>query len=388
MSKALAMTSLIDYIDFCGIDLSDQHAASLVALLERLGSDDRTLWNASMQLEACLIRNQLSAQDSSNARQIASRLTVWLNMITTASKDQLEFPTRYSAAVALRQCARTIMDRLDQERNPKTDALTMRLSLLIYDQLNDDDKEIRQVAESTASITLQGMQQISSLEIPECAFAARRSLLQFLVDRHGSGSELPSLAVTRIVANNNDEVPGLHSPLDLVFRQSVEDRLARIRASMNDLFVEEKQNLYVDELSEVEEWGRLLRECKSSQLESRWRTAATHWCEDGLDMLVSLLTPEPEKKDLDSKFAERHTSYHPLGPTYSPEVLVLCLRVVTLSSALIALAGGRTGIDGMGFEEVSILRQKTTRLRETALKTGAHQRVMEALEVARGSEQD
>ena len=386
--RALAMTSLIDYIKFCGIDLSDQHAASLVGLLERLGSDDRTLWNASMQLEACLIRTQLSAQDSSIARQIASRLTVWLNMMTMASKDQLEFPTRYSAAVALRQCARTIIDRLDRERNPGTDELTLRLLLLIYDQLNDDDEEIRQVAETTASNILQGTQQISILDIPACAIAARRSLLQLMVDRHGSGSELLSLALTRIVGKSYDEVLDFHSSLDLVFRESVEDRLARIRASMNDLFVEEKQNLYLDELNEVQEWSKLIRQCENPQLEPRWRKAAVRWCEDGLETLLSLLGSGPEKKELDSNLTERNSSYHPLGPTYSSEVLVLFLRLVALSNSLVAMAGQRSGSGVTGVEKASVLRQKTTKLREAALKVGAHRRVMEALGVTQSSERD
>ena len=388
--RALAMAALAINMESESSDSHHERAASLWPILNEFRHRDRTLLTASVRLVGCLIQSQLLGQGSTISPQLSCRLRSWLDLITVATKDQLEFSTRLGSATALKHCGATIVLRIDEDGTQEGKEAMMLLLLTVYDQLNDDDGEIRAIAEQTAWNILQVGQQTLGFSIPECALAARESMLKLLTDRFGSGEGLPRLAMQRLIGESNDYASKLQTSCSAVFQESVYDRLGHIRASMNDLFAEEKQNLYIDDLDEVNKWSEVLGQCSLTQLDSKWHLAAVTWCAEGLNVLTSLL-----------KFRDGHTpsrglvavgdSFHPLSPTYHTEILVLCLRVVKLARVLSDAKTGDSSdspMDAKEIDNVKELRQKLGELRDTAWRTGAHRRVLEALGVAPGSERD
>ena len=386
--RALAMMRLADCMQSDGGDFSEAHTTLLYSAIDDFGSCDRTLWEASLRLEACLIHNQLTQLSGSITSRHMCRMRSWLFKIRIASKDQLEYSTRWTAAVALRRCETAIILRLDEGpimMTSESREFMLDFAMVVYEQLNDDDEEVRRVAEHTAADVLQKSRPALGLPIPMCALAAREALLDLIAERFGSGPELPRLALIRIVNATEGSVPEPRPSIRLTCGESVSMRLTKIRANMNDLFAEEKQNLYIDELNEVTKWSNVLGQCNLSQLDPEWLLAAADWCSEGLHALLPLVGPSSE---LQGKSLEEE-SLHPLGPTYHCDVLVLCLRVVELAKILTSMevqGNLRSSPNMEDSEHVAELRQKLKSMRETASGAGSHGRVLEALGVAPDSE--
>ena len=384
--RALAMMGVASCMESGCNELSGIQALSLTSILDDLSSCDRSLWEASVRLEACLIKMRLGQENGVIPNQVMTKLRLWLYRITVASRDQLELSTRNHAVAALRHCGTDVAIRLDEVRTKDADEHMINVLLVVYDQLNDDDEEIREMAEHTASEILQALGQVPTLSIPACALAAREALLGYYVDRFASSAELAKVALARLVRESGGEIPELRLSFRSVFRESLSDKLSRVRESINDLFAEEKQNLYIDDLDEVSKWSNVLGQCDLSQLDPKWRTAAAGWCSDGLDVLTALLM---SGTGLQAESNPDQDSFHPLGPTYHSEVLLLCLRVVELAKILTSVAishqeSNDNELDDGG--EAVELRQKLKKLRDTASGTSSHGRVLEALSVAPGSE--
>ncbi len=383
--RTLAMMRLVSCLESRSDELFDAHAASLYPTVDSSRSCDRNSWDASLRLEACLIRNQLSRCSGSVPSQLMSRLRAWAYRIKVTGKDHLEAPTRFSAAAAMSRCGPPVMLRLGEIRMKDADELMINMLLVIYDQLNDDDEEIRKLAEYTAYEILQALGQVLGLSIPVCALAAREALLDHLVDHFSSEPELPKLAMARLVDESGRDILELRPSCRSVFKEGVSDKLSQIRANTNDLFAEEKQNLYIDDLDEVDKWINVLRRCKPSHLDSDWQSAATVWCERGLDALISLLSIGTDTKGVPNGDQD---CLHPLGPTYHPAVLVLFLRVVELAKIVTILEARSNDGSFLQLSETDNVRnlgQKLTELRDTASKVGVHCRVTEALAITPGS---
>ena len=384
--RASAMMGVASCMESGCNELSGIQVLSLTSILDDLSSCDRSLWEASIRLEACLIKTRLGQKSGAIPNQLMTRLRLWLYRITVASRDEPEVSTRNHAVVALRHCGTDVAIRLDEVRTKDADEHMINVLLVVYDQLNDDEEEIRKMAEHTVSEILQALGQVRTSSIPACALAARGALLGYYVDRFASSPELAKVALARLVGESGGEIPELRLSFQSVFRESVCDKLSRVRASMNDLFAEEKQNLYIDDLDEVSKWSNVLGQCDLSQLDPEWRMAVVGWCSDGLDVLTALLM---SGTGLQAELKPDQDSFHPLGPTYHSEVLLLCLRVVKLAKipTSVGISHQESNENELDDGEEAVkLRQKLKKLRDTASGTRSHRRVLEALSVAPGSE--
>ena len=105
---------------------------------------------------------------------------------------------------------------------------------------------------------------------------------------------------------------------------SVKNMLESLQRKSNVLFEEEGQNLYVDNIREVEIWSRVLKSTKA--LEEDSLCSLGDWVLTGLRDLIGYLNDEA---DFDG----------PLGRTSEPEVLTLFVRVIELGGVLLSLAG-------------------------------------------------
>lgn len=189
-----------------------------------------------------------------------------------------------------------IEDEQDWAREEHLPAL-----LALYDSLNDDDDDVRDVG-SAAVKSILG-QALVPIE------AANR-LLSWLSQRFGHDSTFRQVVVRRIMGDTRFPSPESHTA-------SVSDELQNAMKFDDSLFVIEEQNLFVDEVREAQRWvsiyDSLSWEAKDPALE-----VLAEWSGDGIDELRRLVGEEDG----------------PLGYGSKPEVFAILSRVVYASISL------------------------------------------------------
>lgn len=306
----------------------------LKPLLDKIKLQDlatsRGLWITALRLEAHMLR--CFKPEHVADPTIVKRTQLWLDAVEYASMDYLEFPARLSAANALATYLRHFKSAM---KKPCEKGFWPRLLVILYDLLNDDDEEVRAEAATTANfLNLRHLLVIEGLGL--CPLAMREALIDELC-QEGVQMHYPIeatlgkfLRIGRDVQGNLDGEITLH-----LFENPVTSRLAMILKSKNDLFVEERQNLYVDDVRELNIWTTVL--CRSSfqHLPSCRLQLVWQWTSEGLDEIVNTVS------------STHLTLVHPLGITYDHEVLVVFVQVVNLAGVLL-----RSGLDGIPVNEL------------------------------------
>lgn len=190
----------------------------------------------------------------------------------------------------------------------------------LYDSLNDDDDEIRDLSAQTASALLK-----KSL-LP---LAASRELAAYLKQKYPNSTLFAENVVCRMTGN----------PITYAFKYELEGlplQTAAVhfsKALKNDdsLFVEEEQNLFVDEVREVKVWSELVCEKSSYILEG--------WVREGLKSLNELL----EKED------------GPLGWMSKAATFAVCMRILVTAKAILRV-GSAAGEDDIK-EALEVFRE-------------------------------
>lgn len=189
--------------------------------------------------------------------------------------------------------------------------------LVLYDMLNDDDDEIRDVAAAAASWVLSQSSVSPDADVFLAPLNASALLADFIIDNY-SDSALLGQRVLRYLTGQEPRVSGSDEHSHLV---AVSDQIAEYRQDSTVLFVEEKQNLFIDDVREVEVWSRALLRLTRSAYAKLSLDEISAWAFDGLTYLCSLAGPEKEPDGL-------------LGWVSKPEIFTLGLRVIAISSAL------------------------------------------------------
>lgn len=119
--------------------------------------------------------------------------------------------------------------------------------------------------------------------------AAREYLLDQIVERNGKTTGFAESAVMRIMLlrETASENSGMHTLGD-VFASPVSLRLHRLLLAKDDLFAEESQNLYIDDIREVEIWRGCLRGC-IDQFTQQQVDLITGWALEGLQSVLDCL---------------------------------------------------------------------------------------------------
>ena len=256
---------------------------------------------------------------------------------------------------------------------------------MLYDALNDDDEEVRDLAARVVSTFLSDMSRaeyyrwyfwkVENLSLSPVK--ARNLLLQFIISNHKGSVLLKMTAVQRVT--------GLSLPLDKIDMpeneayelllvefdsQTPEYLLQEARQEDNALFVEEKQNLYVDPVDEAWQWAEVLTNLYVDDIDEtlRWRLAI--WALSGVSVLKKL-----SKNEFDG----------PLGWASKPEVFTLGMRIFCAVKADLDWHL-RTGSQ-LDYA-VSVMRLKQLReLEEAGRKNGMHDVwILGMLKATEGSE--
>jgi hypothetical protein len=182
--------------------------------------------------------------------------------------------------------------------------------LALYDTLNDDDDEIREAGANVVS------QILGSHQAP---LAASAKLLNWLCQKYGR-TEAFCIAVMYRIANADSQTANELEPAEYQLAAAMQDD--------DSLFVEEEQNLYIDEVREAIAWTSLLVVAEGP-LSDEQISKMSSWALAGLLTLARLA----EIKD------------GPFGWSSKPRVFAICMKVILAAKALIACYNKDPGVE-------------------------------------------
>lgn len=200
--------------------------------------------------------------------------------------------------------------------------MALKLYVILYDFLLDDDEDVRNTAAAAASnsfiSTVSKGGDDAEVSIPLMVPAARQKLLELLRHSYHNSKHLWKEAVQRLM---NGRQPS-YFPNQSLF-PSPRALLHDLRKDDTALFVEEKQNLYVDEAQEADVWQEVLLSMNRSTINGTVLAELGKWAVEGLDALVEVAEQEEDG---------------PLDWTSKPDVFTFGVRALLTVQALLRLS--------------------------------------------------
>ena len=187
----------------------------------------------------------------------------------------------------------------------------------MYDTLNDDDDEIRNLSSRTVSALLRK---------PLVPLAARVELAGYFSKMHARTRSFALNVVCRMTGSNLETVDNVRLQL-----HPVGEQLSKAMKDDDSLFVEEEQNLFIDEVREAKLWSKVFEnialdtwngERADFDIENTWgqpHAAVAAWVMEGLLAACSLLAKEDG----------------PFGWTSKPAVFAIMSRLLLSANAII-----------------------------------------------------
>ncbi|GJC95633.1 heat repeat protein [Colletotrichum higginsianum] len=323
-SRAAALDNLAEVLDLVlSSSNTEQSLAHLLPSPEKLTElwQDLTsktmnpnLSNAVVRVSGPIMATLVSSSSPSSSAPTES-LAGWGRMMSSALLDSRPFDTRIAATASLA----SFFSSASPLPTADGEAAYLPALVALYDALNDDDDEVRDLASVSAKHIL--TQPLAPLD------AASRLL-------------------TRIAATYRD------APARVGARGA---QLAKALRFDDSLFAIEEQNLFIDEVRESNRWAAVLEDVfsPSSPAVSSSSTALTEWTSAGLDSLLDITSPADRDIAADDG---------PLGWASDPEVYAVCARILLCATAL-----ARAGAAGS-----ELLRSKLERFRSAGQRARLH----------------
>lgn len=182
--------------------------------------------------------------------------------------------------------------------------------LALYDALNDDDDEVREVA-AMATKPILGKSLVS--------MEASSKLLGWLTDRFGASTEFRNHVACRLVGRS--PIASTLSEAVLAQWTPAAEQLASAMRFDDALFVVEEQNLYIDEVREAQRWRAVWAGMPgASTAASAADAALARWTRSGLQALAARAADDDGV----------------LGWASKPDVFAIGARVAACATALAA----------------------------------------------------
>lgn len=236
---------------------------------------------------------------------------------------------------------------------PRLDDSLLDIYLILYDLLNDDDEEIREIAALTASWVLSYSSVSPQTAVNLGALDSSSLLATFIISHYAHSADLCG-RVIRYITGQECRISGSNGQMRL---KSVADLISEYSQESTVLFAEEKQNLFIDEVREVDVWSKALLAFQKNAYPEALIRQFSSWVLDGLRHLSLLLTEGP---GLDGY----------LGWTSKPECFTLGTRLISISCAMISETFSASNI--MEFE-VAVLQKQLQDLREAGQRAFLHE---------------
>ncbi|KAK1995222.1 hypothetical protein LX36DRAFT_640230 [Colletotrichum falcatum] len=333
-SRAAALNNLAEVLDLilasAGPDTKQPPAASLPPA-EKLTELWRDLVSKTMNPNLCNavvrasgpIMAALVASRPADKAALACALSGWGRMMSSALLDSRPFDTRIAATASLASFFAPAAAGAEPEGAAHLPAL-----VALYDALNDDDDEVRDLASVSAG---------HILAQPLAALDAAPLLLTRIARDYRGAPAFHALLAARLAGHSGaaqpeeGAVPAASGPLGGDAWEPAEAQLAAALRFDDSLFVIEEQNLFIDEVRESTRWAALLEDVfhpssssSSSSATTTTTMALTQWASSGLDALLGLVSPGRGDDAVDG----------PLGWASDPQVYAVCARVLVCAAAL------------------------------------------------------
>ena len=242
----------------------------------------------------------------------------------------------------------------DGKKDPGPEPALLGPYMVLYDTLLDDDEEIRAQGSRTVSSLLSAHTDTS---LSLSAAAAKSRLLDFLEHKYRGSkalfieatrkltglSSMFSATSLRYASDNDDEFQNIPLQLRPVAELSLEARTTQIA-----VFVEEKHNLYIDEVLEADRWANLLVHIDPEAWEPTVVSTLQSWTADGLKYFLD--------------FYERVYDLEALSSLSIPEMYTLFMRVILSAKVLINGATQMSSKRNATKQECRVLLEKLLEL--------------------------
>lgn len=230
--------------------------------------------------------------------------------------------------------------------SPRVDASLLDIYLILYDMLNDDDEELRDMAALTTSWVLSYSSVSPNASIAYGPLNASALLASFIA-KHYSDSDQLAHRVARYLTGQERRISGSDDQTALV---PVSHLVHQYSQESTILFVEEKQNLFIDEVREVDVWSQVLLHLKKNALPENVVRQIAGWTAGGLQYISGYITQDSGEDGY-------------LGWMSKPDSYTLIVRIISIVLTLVS--DGFAAPELMGIEQ-SVLREQL----QTFLKLG------------------
>lgn len=345
----LAIKGLCAYLESSEENLTDAQRSSLSGKVNFQSSCNKKEWIADLRLHAHLVVASDFDPSNSDVFSFQKELADWIRTLQLAAADELDVSIRLEAVAALSIYSKLFrrLRMLDLH-----DDSSLQILLILYDLLNDDDEDVRNNAVFAATDMLS---ELSNQPFDICPLAIRELLISIVFPKYQENTRLAHIALSRVFGDYNSHASsfGMQAPH---YAYSFADRLKRILIDASDLFAEEKQNLYVDELKDLQHWSDLLgRSSKPIGADATLRVES--WILQGIDDIMYLVTYHNARpgagngiEEIDQRILDMLEPYdrvHPLNPTYDTEILILTMRLISLAK-IFAVQTNDNNFEGTG----------------------------------------
>ncbi|KAL6716949.1 hypothetical protein ACLMJK_004862 [Lecanora helva] len=259
-------------------------------------------------------------------------LSSWIRMLQLAGNERTELRRRSAAVFSLRGFFDAVSDNEWQSFHHQ-DVLYVYVAL--YDTLTDDDEDVRDQGAAAVSRLLSSTDDCSSMNTtsncPLSVPSAKDKLLGFLHDGYRSSSVMYSIAVEKLVGSHPSVID---NDATLVTEEMVAMELRPVTELITDarkpqfaVFVEEKQNLYIDNVEEAQLWAHMLINLEPCGWNADLSSALELWTDNGLLHLLEICKQESDQS---------------LDLTSNPDVFSVFMRVILAAEVLIVRSTATT----------------------------------------------
>ncbi|KAL8734098.1 MAG: hypothetical protein Q9181_003306 [Wetmoreana brouardii] len=275
----------------------------------------------------------IKATQADRIPKINEELACWIRALKLAQDELADVNTRQAAVDSLADYLDIVKGTpFGTQLSPEM----LQLYLILYDSLLDDDEAIRDSGAAAVlklDLSATFWDGSDDPQVPQMVPGARAKLLDLLVVQYEDSCILGMESVQRLVgvrflaalphgAQEACQIQRYSSPSALFEKMSKDD---------TTLFVEEKQNLYVDEAEEACNWQNVLISVEWTAKDTGVLNGIRRWAAEGVETLIKLTEEEPDG---------------PLGWTSKPDVFTLGVRIILAAEALmLRFEGEGFGID-------------------------------------------
>ncbi|KAL2364309.1 hypothetical protein RJZ56_002740 [Blastomyces dermatitidis] len=309
----------------------------------------RDMLNASLRLQGCFLALRMLSFDVPEVSLgFKTRLDKWTQSLRFAIGDETEFSTRHAAALSMKTF---VLGLKTSNTHSKIEPNILETYLVLYGMLNDDDEDIRYLAAQAASTLFSLVSDSANEATTLLPLAASSKLADILAKTFANSTTLCAEAMDRFLG-----LPTMLSGTKFNENKTITavSRLfAEFQTESTVLFQEEKQNLFVEDVREVEIWAKVLSQSVARRENTSFALQLYSWVADGISTLIN----ETREAGGDGV----------LGWISDPDVFTLGVRVIRGAKIFLLVPPSET----LDFDK-SLVRQRLQDLWDQGYKVGMH----------------